>query len=131
MSNRRMAHGVAALGEHLYACGGHSSLAATLSCERYDIAANSWASIASLPTEVTGTLPVDMRNTNVDNKMVGHAGFVFAFIGWHWAYIQPKDEMWRYTPASDTWTSFPLSPGSMQNSVPLILAIEAGDLDQN
>ncbi|XP_055331635.1 kelch-like protein 5 [Paramacrobiotus metropolitanus] len=95
MQINRGSAGIVAVGDHIYAIGGHISDGHTLSTvERYSVLTNQWTFVASLP--------VPLKKCAV----VSTAGQIFTFGGCtsHVFPANATDSVFCYDPKADVWT---------------------------
>ncbi|XP_055349927.1 kelch-like protein 5 [Paramacrobiotus metropolitanus] len=101
MRTGRGCAGVAAVGRHIYAVGGHDKNLATLATvERYDVLMDQWTFVASLPWALT------------KSAVVSFEGKVFTFGGSTAAAHGITDSAFSYDPKSDRWSELPKMPSA-------------------
>ncbi len=86
--------GAARIGRFLYVLGGFvptPSGATTREVARYDIDANEWTKVRSMPVGVNHP------------AVAAYQGSLYVHGGYTGLVIQPIDRLFRYTPATDTW----------------------------
>lgn len=88
-------------GGEIFAGMGHSGPSIYTDWYKLDTAANTWTAMQNFPGE--GRVAGTQFNWN-------NAGFVLSGDGDNHSFM-PSGEMWRYIPATDSWTEFPPHPG--------------------